>query len=215
MDLLWTDILRLVAAMVAGALIGLERELAAKPAGLRTNVLICLGAAVFTLLSARVAEAGDIADRGRIAAQVVTGVGFLGAGAIIQTRRYVIGLTTAATIWAVASVGMAFGAGEFLLGTLGTLLSMGVLFGLGFLEAQIADWRTIARFEVEFERAAAATDVIRRLADEAGVEWKSWTINKTPTLLEARFKAVGPRRRLRKFQKALLSDDATMAVKRL
>lgn len=215
MDLLWIDILRLLGASVAGALIGLERELAAKPAGLRTNVLICLGAALFTLLSVRVAEAGAVADRGRIAAQVVTGVGFLGAGAIIQHRRYVIGLTTAATIWAVASVGMAFGAGEFVLGVLGTVLSMGVLFGLSFTEAQIARWRTIARFEVEFERSADATDIIQQLAREAGVEWKSWTVNKSPTLLEARFKAVGPSRRLRTFQRALLRNDAIIAVKRL
>ncbi|MCK4343303.1 MAG: MgtC/SapB family protein [Phycisphaerae bacterium] len=215
MELDWIDVIKLLAAIGGGALIGLERELAAKPAGLRTNILICLGAALFTVLSIKVAEAGDLADRGRIAAQIVTGVGFLGAGAIIQHRRYVVGLTTAATIWADASVGMAFGAGEFALGILGAVLTSGVLFGLGLAEARIAHWHTVARFEVEMDISANITDVIERLANETGVRWKSWSVNKTPDSLVGRFKAVGPISNLKDFQRALLHEEQIAAAKRL
>lgn len=101
------DIFSIVLAVVLGAAIGIEREFSGKAAGLRTNVLICLGAAAFTIISKRMAGGDDSLTR--IAAQVVTGVGFLGAGAIIQDRGGVHGLTTAATIWFVASLGMACG----------------------------------------------------------------------------------------------------------
>ncbi len=120
------DVLSIVLATVLGAAIGLERELSGKAAGLRTNVLICLGAAVFTIISKRMVEGTD-GSLVRIAAQIVTGVGFLGAGAVIQDRRGVHGLTTAATIWLVASIGMACGAGFHKLALISTLLAIIVL----------------------------------------------------------------------------------------
>ena len=96
---------------VCGAIVGLEREKRSKPAGLRTLILICMGATVFTLASLLIST-GEFSDPGRIAAQVVTGVGFLGAGAIIQERRaVVVGLTTGATIWTVAAIGVVVGTG--------------------------------------------------------------------------------------------------------
>ena len=122
------DIISIVLAVILGAAIGLEREISGKAAGLRTNVLICLGAAVFTIISKRMAGENDSLTR--IAAQIVTGVGFLGAGAIIQDRGGVHGLTTAATIWFVASLGMACGAGLYLLAVVLTLLAIFVLIGL-------------------------------------------------------------------------------------
>jgi len=130
------DLLSIVLAVVFGGAIGLEREISGKAAGLRTNVLICLGAAVFTIIS-REMGAGHANSITRIAAQVVTGVGFLGAGAIIQDRGGVHGLTTAATIWLVASVGMACGAGFYLLAVVSTLLAILVLIGFGRLEGPL------------------------------------------------------------------------------
>ena len=120
------DVLSIVLATVLGAAIGLEREFSGKAAGLRTNVLICLGAAVFTIISKRMVEGTD-GSIVRIAAQIVTGVGFLGAGAVIQDRRGVHGLTTAATIWLVASIGMACGAGFYELAFMSSLLAIFVL----------------------------------------------------------------------------------------
>ena len=130
------DFLSIILAAVFGAAIGLEREISGKAAGLRTNVLICLGAAVFTIISRQIA-AGTNTSLSRIAAQIVTGVGFLGAGAIIQDRGGVHGLTTAATIWMVASIGMACGAGFFLLAAVSTMLAIVVLVGLTPLEKRV------------------------------------------------------------------------------
>ncbi len=125
--MIWPDdVLSIVLATVLGAAIGFEREFSGKAAGLRTNVLICLGAAVFTIISERMVEGTD-GSIVRIAAQIVTGVGFLGAGAVIQDRRGVHGLTTAATIWLVASIGMACGAGFYMLACISSLLALFVL----------------------------------------------------------------------------------------
>lgn len=126
------DLYCIVLAAVLGAVIGLERELSGKAAGLRTNLLICLGAAVFTIMSKRMVEGTD-GSVVRIAAQIVTGVGFLGAGAIIQDRRGVHGLTTAATIWLVASIGMACGSQFYKLAIVASLIAVLALIGLGKL----------------------------------------------------------------------------------
>lgn len=135
------DFFGIILATILGAAIGLERELSGKAAGLRTNLLICLGASVFTILSREMA-AGTGGSVTRIAAQIVTGVGFLGAGAIIQDRGGVHGLTTAATIWLVASIGMACGARFYQLAVVSTLIAIVVLFGLGKLERPLGRYGT-------------------------------------------------------------------------
>ena len=123
------DVISIILATFLGAAIGIERELSGKAAGLRTNVLICLGAAIFTIISKRMVDVTE-GSTTRIAAQIVTGVGFLGAGAVIQDRGGVHGLTTAATIWLVASIGMACGAGFYKLAVASTLIVIIVLLGL-------------------------------------------------------------------------------------
>jgi len=129
------DLVGILLSIVFGAVIGLERQASGKAAGLRTNVLICLGAAVFTIISKQMAS--QTSDVTRIAAQIVTGVGFLGAGAIIQDRGGVRGLTTAATIWLVASIGMACGAGFYAMAATSALLALLVLLGLGRIEKPV------------------------------------------------------------------------------
>lgn len=132
----WQDIAGLALAAFLGAIIGLEREVHDKPAGLRTNMLICLGAAIFTTIS-RYMESGDGFANARITAQVVTGVGFLGAGAIIRDRGGVHGLTTAAGIWLVAGIGVACGAKYYDLAIISAALVFVVLFGLSFVPKNI------------------------------------------------------------------------------
>jgi len=107
-------VFRLIEAAVLGGLIGLERERNNQPAGLRTHIILCLGSALIMMVSFRVASRGATFDPGRIAAQVVTGVGFLGAGAILRLGTSVRGLTTAASIWTTAGIGLAVGAGYHL-----------------------------------------------------------------------------------------------------
>lgn len=136
--------LRLVASVLFGFAIGLEREMANKYAGLRTNILVCLGACVFTLISIYgfpMVGVSDVEygtrDTARVAAQVVTGIGFIGGGTVLRHGANVFGLTTAATLWAVASIGMACGAGMFWVALTTTLLTILVLVGMGFGEKRI------------------------------------------------------------------------------
>jgi putative Mg2+ transporter-C (MgtC) family protein len=117
--------LRLLFATGLGAAIGLEREIRRKPAGLRTNILIALGSALFTIMSGQFAHDGGTSDR--IAAQIVTGVGFLGGGAILRSGKNIHGMTTAATIWVNAAVGMAAGAGEFAIAGIATVFTLIIL----------------------------------------------------------------------------------------
>lgn len=107
----WEMSVRLLLAAILGGLIGWEREHVHRPAGLRTNILVALGSALFTILS--YTAFGSQADPSRVAAQVVVGIGFLGAGTLVQTREWVKGLTTAAGLWTVAAIGMACGIGAY------------------------------------------------------------------------------------------------------
>jgi len=134
---------RLLLAAGLGAAIGLEREYRQKPAGLRTNILIALGSALFTILSSLMGRDAGTADR--IAAQIVTGIGFLGGGAILRTRNTVHGMTTAATIWVNAAIGMAAGAGHFALATVAAGLTLVVL-------------AVLPPIEIHFERRAGWSD---------------------------------------------------------
>src|SRR6266850_4684395 len=118
-------LLRLLLAAALGALLGLEREYRRKPAGLRTNILIAVGSALFAIVSIEIGGAGGTPDR--IAAQIVTGIGFLGAGAILRGRLNVQGLTTAATIWVNAAIGIAAGAGLFAVASIAAGLTLSVL----------------------------------------------------------------------------------------
>jgi putative Mg2+ transporter-C (MgtC) family protein len=118
--------LRLTVGLVLGAIIGFERELHRQPAGFRTHSLVSLGAALFTVVSAY-GFTGDLVDPTRIAAQIVSGIGFIGAGTILQHRGHIRGLTTAASLWSVAAIGTAAGAGLYIVAIVGTLLILIVL----------------------------------------------------------------------------------------
>jgi putative Mg2+ transporter-C (MgtC) family protein len=144
-------LVKLILAVVLGGAVGLERELSGKPAGLRTNILICVGAALFTHLSIGIAFIGTTStgapygDTTRIAAQIVSGIGFLGAGAILHSRGAVVGLTTAATIWVVAAIGSAVGSGEYVEAVGTTVMVTLVLVGLKPVERLIlAKRRTVS-----------------------------------------------------------------------
>jgi putative Mg2+ transporter-C (MgtC) family protein len=116
---------RLLLATALGAAVGLEREYRQKPAGLRTNILIAVGSALFTILSVEMTK--GVGDTSRVAGQIVTGIGFLGGGAILRSGDAIHGMTTAATIWVNAAIGVAAGMGEFALATLATALTLVVL----------------------------------------------------------------------------------------
>src|ERR1041385_8723566 len=122
--------IRLILAAVLGGIIGLERQIRDKPAGLRTNILICVGSTLFMSISNAF---GDT----RIGAQIITGIGFLGAGSVLHSHGFVVGLTTAATIWVVAGVGMALGSGMYGVAVFATAMSLVTLYFLAFFEDKI------------------------------------------------------------------------------
>jgi putative Mg2+ transporter-C (MgtC) family protein len=164
---------RMIVAAVLGAAIGLEREVHDHPAGMRTHLLVSLGSAIFTVLSiygfAGHGAAGSTpapVDPTRIAAQIVSGIGFLGAGAILKYGTSIRGLTTAASLWTTAAIGMAAGAGEWLIAVVGTAIVVFSLWPLNALVARLHRPGTHAiRLRLEVGRLAALGDVSRLLAD--------------------------------------------------
>lgn len=137
---------RMLMACAMGAAVGWEREWRHKPSGLRTNILICMGAALFTILS--VVLAGDASpNKGQVASNIVQGIGFLGAGLILHSRARVLGLTSAATVWVVAAIGMACGAGLYLQAAIATVIVYTALRFIGLLESR-ASWK---RFPMLYE----------------------------------------------------------------
>lgn len=137
---------RTAAAVLVGTVVGVEREFRDKPAGLRTLVLISLGDCVFSMVS--LVMSGPMVDHTRIAAQVVTGVGFLGAGSILRSTKAVYGLTTAASIWMVAALGMACGFGHFGIAAVGTLATLSVLVLLHRVGHRIDVARAVRKYRI-------------------------------------------------------------------
>src|SRR5689334_21243435 len=159
------SLLRLVLAAILGGAIGLERETKHRPAGLRTNLFICLGAAMFTILSDALALE-HTGDHTRIAAQIIPGIGFIGAGSILHARdKLVTGLTTAATIFVVASVGMAVGGGLYLTSIFATVVIVVCLFLLGRAEERFGLKAAIQGYEVAGRSPDEVTAEVNRILE--------------------------------------------------
>jgi putative Mg2+ transporter-C (MgtC) family protein len=158
---------RLMTACVLGGFIGLEREWRHKASGLRTNMLLCLGCAFFTLLSAVLAGEGN-PDKGRVASNIVQGIGFLGAGLILHTRDRVVGLTSAATVFVIASIGMACGAGLYIEAVLATAITLFALTAVGSLESRLGWKRYPLMYEVRGSDQNKIYRSILSVLDRAG-----------------------------------------------
>jgi putative Mg2+ transporter-C (MgtC) family protein len=158
-----STMVRLLLAAVLGGAIGLERQIRHKPAGLRTNMFICFGAAMFTVLSRQLA--GAESDAARIAAQIIPGIGFIGAGSILHAKTSVSGLTTAATLFVVASVGMAAGGGLYLTAVFATLMILLALVVLGKMEAAYSLKSFTTTYEVTGRNVDGMVREINRVLD--------------------------------------------------
>jgi len=182
-------VVRLAASIALGGLVGLERELRDKPAGFRTIILICVGACLFTILSQ--ALGGPDWDSTRIAAQVVSGIGFLGAGAILRDRTGIIGLTTAATIWSVAAVGMATGFGHLGLASAGTAAILLALLVFDIVEKRIGARRDIQAYHFTAPKTEDALERVRSMFAQANLRIRKWTCHEDKNLLVFRVWAMG------------------------
>jgi putative Mg2+ transporter-C (MgtC) family protein len=175
------DGVRLALAVVMGGVIGLEREASDKPAGLRTNILICVGSTLMMILSIDVARhyAVAAADPGRIAQGVITGIGFLGAGTILHSRGGVVGLTTAATTWSVAGIGLALGSGFYLLAASTTLLILGVLWVLGKAAYTLGNGKSAqTSLRIVTRGSEQSLEAVRELFRSEGVTLLGWDVSR-------------------------------------
>ena len=137
------DVIKLILAVVVGGLIGLEREYSSKAAGFRSIVLICIGSTLFTVISQHL---GGTANGDRIAANIITGIGFIGAGVVFKDGVSITGITTASSIWATAALGMAIGGGHYILAFEGLVLVIIVLSLFEFLERQVDRWHQVRSY---------------------------------------------------------------------
>lgn len=185
-------LLQLVLAVFLGGAIGLERELRGKPAGLRTNVLICIGATMFTVLSRHISA--DRGDPGRIAAQILTGIGFIGAGTILHLRGSVTGLTSAATIWVVTAIGMAVGSSAYVEAVGATGLVGLVLVGLGKAEDFLATKGTRSQLTIHARPEATALEELETLVRGAGLDIERVVARRENVDLVIELTLRGPRR---------------------
>jgi putative Mg2+ transporter-C (MgtC) family protein len=189
MTLFMQDSLSLLVALGLGAAIGLEREISDKAAGLRTNILICVGSCLFMVVSKNFTGVVG-ADPTRIAAQIVTGIGFLGAGAIMHEGERVVGLTTAATTWVVAAIGMAVGVGDYSIAAFTTVLTLLVQTLFPRLDAWADDLRQRHTFKISSDlddvgleqvktvfRDANVTVLRRKLMKKDGMYYSEWYVS--------------------------------------
>ena len=206
-------LVKLGLAVLLGGIVGFERELAGKPAGLRTNILICIGAALLMDLSIHISisDGHRTGDPARIAAQIVSGVGFLGAGTIMQAQGMVTGLTSAATIWVVAAIGMTVGAGFYIEGIGAGLLVTFVLAGLGGLEHYVRRARRVASATVRARIATPETDVVTVLRAH-GINVESMRVFDHPEDRTFELKLAGPARQFEVATASLLSRDFVYGV---
>ena len=180
-DLAWWEVLvRLVVAAALGGAIGIERELREREAGFRTHLLVAVGSALFTIVSAYAWNDftfgnGVTFDPTRIAAQIVTGIGFLGAGAIIRQGLTVRGLTTAATLWVVAAIGMASGAGYYWAAVLATVVALITLGPLRFASRRVLDRPHRRRIAVELRPGTRSAPTLAAL-EELGLSIVSFQV---------------------------------------
>ena len=206
-------LVKLSLAVLLGGIIGFERELAGKPAGLRTNILICIGAALLMDVSTRIGLANGVrvGDPGRIAAQIVSGVGFLGAGTIMHSQGMVTGLTSAATIWVVAAIGMTVGAGYYIEGVGAGLLVTFVLAGLGSLEHWVRRARRVVSATIR-TRTGTQEEVVATTLRAHGIRIEGQQIFDHEQDRTFELKLAGPSRQFDIATAALLARDDVYGV---
>jgi putative Mg2+ transporter-C (MgtC) family protein len=190
-----------------------ERELSGKPAGLRTNILICLGSALLMDLSITVGmvDGERVGDPARIAAQVVSGIGFLGAGTIMQARGEVVGLTTAATIWVVAAIGLAVGAGHRAEAIAAALLVTLVLTALSWLERWMLSFRRVVTATIQLHRDARF-EKISPIFRQSRIGIQSKKVTEEGEGLTYRVQLIGPSRQYDRLAEELMHRPEVISV---
>jgi putative Mg2+ transporter-C (MgtC) family protein len=204
------EAIQILAAVLVGGLIGIEREYRNKSAGLRTMVLICVGATIFTMLSSRIG--GDAAnDPTRIASNIVTGVGFLGAGVILRDGGRIAGLTTASIIWLVAAIGMSIGYKSYTLSGIVSAVVLFVLWIIPTIEEKIEKLQEFRTFTVTTSLENEKIEDVKAAFRQCGLQVKSYTVSKTGGNLISTWSTVGSHQRQTLAMEKLLDDKDVQA----
>lgn len=182
------EVLKIMLAIVLVGLIGVEREMRDKSAGFRTMILICVGASLFTILSARLAGGNDPT---RVAANIVTGIGFLGAGAILRDGNRITGLTTASTIWLAAAVGMAVGGGHYILAGVVALAAMVVLWIFPVIENWIGNQRHASTYQVVCALEPQVHARVEAIFNQHGLKLHKTKFTKSDGQMTCTWQAIG------------------------
>lgn len=205
MTLYAQDLLSLSVALALGAFIGLERELSDKAAGLRTNILICVGSCLFAILSRLLADSIGT-DVTRIAAQIVSGIGFLGAGAIMREGEHVTGLTTAATIWVVAAIGVTVGFGYYSLGAAAAVMTLVVQGVFPHLDTMIDELRQRHTFKITSDLDDDGLEQIKTIFRNSDVKVLRRKLMKRANLYYSEWYVAGPRLEQKNVVRMLLDN---------
>jgi putative Mg2+ transporter-C (MgtC) family protein len=207
MNILVEELIKIGLSLLLGSLLGLEREYRNKPAGFRTMALICVGSTLFTMLSLRMGLEGN---GDRVAANIVTGIGFIGAGVIFKNNSNVLGLTTAATIWIAAGIGMAVGSGAYTLAILILLVVLMVLFFFEYLRGLLDDFHARRVYFITYE-GHILDDEIEAEMKKVKLKFKKLKEkrNKQETLNE--YEVIGKHKNLNKFNEYLLQSKEVLS----
>jgi putative Mg2+ transporter-C (MgtC) family protein len=205
MTLFMQDSLSLCVALALGAVIGMERELSDKAAGLRTNILICVGSCLFMIVSRNFTGIVN-ADPTRIAAQIVTGIGFIGAGAIMHQGEQVSGLTTAATIWVVAAIGMAAGVRDYGIGAFATVMTLLVQILFPRLDAYVDELRQRHTFKISSDLDDDGLEQVKTIFRDADVKVLRRKLMKKNGLYYSEWYVSGPRLEQKNVVRMLLNN---------
>lgn len=199
-------ILKLVLAVALGGLIGIERETSQKPAGFRTNILVCIGSAMMMSMAVGLIQGSNATPDTlvRMAAGVVTGIGFLGAGTIIHARGMVIGLTTASTLWVVAGLGLLVGVGYYIPALILTALIIATLVAFRKIE-EIYLKKHIFHYHLKFKEQPDLLSKLRKVSFHHGIKLERLSIKKEGESLVISFSAVGSEEKEQEFNEALMS----------
>lgn len=201
------DIIKLLIAILVGSIIGAEREYRDKVAGLRTNIFICVGATIFALLSSKF---GAGADPTRIAANIVSGVGFLGAGAILRERGRVVGLTTAATIWLTAALGMGIAVGEYVLVAGTTIVMLAVLLIFPYVESAIGRLSYTRIYKIAFPVECDDKKLVAELLKDCRLRTWDHIRSKREKTIRVSFTASGRGAAHEKFMSKMFDADSVL-----
>ena len=206
-------LLKLVLAVALGGLIGFERESSQKPAGFRTNILICLGSTMMMILSVVILQGkeGTGSDMTRIAAGVITGIGFIGAGTIIQARGIVVGLTSAATLWAVAGLGLVIGAGYYLIALVFTGIIILTLVIFRQVETQILR-KSLFNYHIKTKASKDILLNIKKLALHEGIRFRNIALREEADVTNLTFSFSCSEEKEQKFKWSLLNLEGILEI---